>query len=92
MSTMFIVKAAQGLRQLNPAIGDNSLMPAPGKSTTRQAQHYLIVNKLSPAPFGFSFHLVDASSCCRLSPPPQAGHVAGCRAGGHGDTMCGGRL
>lgn len=92
MSTMFIVKAAQGLRQLNPAIGINSLQPAPGKITIRQAQHYLIVNKLSSTAFGFYFHLVDASSCCRLPSPLQAGHVAGCRAGGHGDTMCCGRL
>lgn len=92
MSTGFCVMAAQGLRHPNPAIGINSLQPEPGKSTTRQVQHQLIENKLSPAPFGFYFHLVNASSFCRLSPPPQAGHVAGCRAGGHGDTMCGGHL
>lgn len=92
MSTGFGVMAAQGLRQPNPIFGDNSLQPAPGKSKIRQAQQYLIRNKLSSAPFGFYFHLVDASSCYRLPSPLQAGHVAGCRAGGHGDTMCGGRL
>ena len=40
MSTRFIVKAAQGLHQPNPALGDNSHQPAPGKSAIRQAQHH----------------------------------------------------